>query len=99
MGDGTELLGVQPAEERVETGGRIALGDVRRGEVEAVPDGDLLERNRFAANAGAGHGVAAGGWIGGHDRSIVGPRDSLSVSPVRAPTRQPSGALPAPRRP
>ena len=76
VGDGLQLLRVQPAEEGVEAGRRIARWRRRSGDGKAVPDRDLLQRMGFAARPGTGHRVAQGGRIGGHDTIIVRARVS-----------------------
>ena len=95
VGDRAELLRVEPAEQRVEAGRRIAAPTVAApiGD-EAVPDRDLLERD--AARAGSAERLTGrrGGGIGGHEAIIAGPRDTLAVRPGRRPGRAPRPASP-----
>ena len=100
VGHGPQLLRVQPAEQRVEPGRRVAVDRPReRSGHEAVPDRDLLERRRLAARARAAHGRAECRWRSGampqHRRAT---RDTLPVRPTGPRACRPPAGRPARRR-
>ena len=71
---GPELLGVEPAEQGIETSWRVPGGRDGVVDDEPVPDRNLVEGDRIAAGPGAAHDGANVGGIRGHVRIIARSR-------------------------
>ena len=60
VGDRAQLLRIQTAKQRVETGRRVPAEWLRVDADEAIPDRQLLEWGRLAPGAQTGHGISRG---------------------------------------